>query len=423
MRYTELLLEYDRARALAALSTKFRDAVVKDYVGYYGNNWNTLPRVAELLADPRLPGLVDRAMERIEQADPTPNKKYTQWMARQFASGHPGVNKIEDIESTLSDYVHKFHTLNQRRKLASPFNDINRYKDVYDFMHAMDQHELESPEDDNQGQADRVYEDGDVKVVVPRDQTAACRYGRQTRWCTAATHGTNYFEHYNTQGPLYILIPRKPMYAGEKYQLHFPSGQYMNEDDEPVSLANLTKRFPSLFEWFRNSNDTVIQDRLNHSVTLMHDSDLQSISDEIWRVVYDHFLMPELTQAEAQDHSYYDWLRDQGFVDDDDNVDWERAPPYTEWNSSWADIIENTEKLVHLKPTEMRYVVHTQQEQDMSSSDDIMNWEVTLGHWIEDQAYKYSNRYFFDTKLSQFLKRKVVIQRQGDNIVVDVFAG
>lgn len=411
MRIKELLIEYDRSRALAALGQKFTDAVIKDYIGYYGDNWQSLPRSQELLKDPRLQSLVDRALQRIEQADPTPNKKYTQWMARQFRGSQPGFRKMEDIESTLSDYVHKFHQLNQKKKLPSPYNDINRYRDALQFMEIIDQYDDDS--ETAGGKADKVYEDNSVKVIIPRDQAAACRYGRQTRWCTAAVYGTNYFDDYNRQGPLYILLPKNPKHEGEKYQLHFPSSQYMNEDDEPVTFQEIFGRFPQLLYWFKNRSDPLVTQTLNTSISLADDSVLQLVSDQLWKIVHDDFLIPRLTDAEASDSGYYEWLQEEGYVDDDGKIDWDRAPTYLEYNDNWQGIFDKSERLVHLSPENMRDTVS--RFGWIEDGDNLLVWEKTLSQLLRDDTRRGK---FLSRFLPEFVTKHIVIQQDGDNISV-----
>lgn len=427
MQIKDILLEYDRARALAALGKKFQDAVVKDTIRYYGANWQTLPRAQELLKDPRLPSLVTRAIERIEQADPTPNKKYTQWMARQFASSHPAVSKMEDIESTLSDYVHRFHNLNQRRRLAAPFNDINRYPNAVALMDKIEQTEEDNPET-QQGKADKVYQDDLVTVIIPRDQEAACRYGRQTRWCTAAVHGMNYFDQYNRQGPLYILIPRNPKHNGEKYQLHFASRSWMDENDDPIMIGDLARKFPGLFSWFRATNDDNMRQAFMLSVTLASDSVLEKVSKKTWELVNENFLMPALSDAEISDRGYVEWLESQGLVDDDGLIDWSQAPPYTQYNDNWQDILDYAEKWVDLDPASMRQVVELLNDKYPDDSDTptdgwdfLLNWDKVLNAWLRYN----SRRQYYDifSSMGKWIERHVIITDDGQKVRVEYYAG
>lgn len=369
MRINDILLEYDRTRALAALGKKFQDAVVKNAIRYWGSNWQTLPRAQAILNNPsELQELVQAAIQDIEQADPTPNKKYTQWMARQFTSGLSAVTTLEDVTSTLSDYVTKFHKLNQKRRLQPPLNDINRYRDVYHLMDVLD----DIPDEDQEatGQAKKAYQDSDVSVVIPLDQQAACKYGRQTRWCTAAVHGKNYFNEYNDQGPLYILFPQNPNRQGEKYQLHFPSGQFMDEHDNPVDLSNLlSKRFPQLRDWLKTQPETY------NSIALADNSVLENMSDDIWDHVEDE-VIDVYSDTEANNwNGYFDWLDRQGYVDEDGQVK-DNAPSYGDYDPETMAWMDGMADRVHVSAQDIRLIAQ--------EDDQLDNWIETLADYIKE---------------------------------------
>lgn len=226
--------------------------------------------------------LVDMILGQLEQADPTPNKEYTPWLAKMYANGSA---YLEDILSTAKEHLIKFNKLKKRNKLPSPRNDIMRYADVADFYSVMDEYpdEDEKPLTDK-GQSKVVYEDDTIRVIEPEDKAAACYYGQGTRWCTAATRGNNYFDHYANTSPLFIVIPKKAAYPGEKYQLWFnysigddnitsdadwleayhfygedyideyeESGQFMDEKDRSTELRAIAKRFGPSFSGMINA--------------------------------------------------------------------------------------------------------------------------------------------------------------------------
>jgi len=375
----EQLLEYDRNRARQALGDGLWLAAVRDHLGKTRLSSEQMrnlqnPYLDQVrLSTEQQQQLADHALAEIESADPSTNKKYTQWMARQYANGSEP--KLEDVTSTLADYVDKFHRLNLKRKLPAGENDISRYKTAKQLYSVMDRYD-DPLDDSDQGKADKVYEDGDVKVVIPRDQAAACAYGRQTRWCTAATKGLNYFEQYNRDGPLYILLPKSPQTQGEKYQLHFPSRSYMDQDDDPVDLGwLLTQRFPALGQWFLQNDHPGW--RLRDNIAFVSDDTLQRLSDEIWEIVQP-VVMNEYSQWESHDDGYHDWLRERDYVDEDGNIDWERAPGYNKYNPEAWDWVQNAEQYVHLQPADLRTAVAQANAYGNMDSWDIHDIEEAL---------------------------------------------
>lgn len=66
----------------------------------------------------------------------------------------------------------------------------------------------------------------------------------ESDWCTSAP-GLTWFERYIKDGPLYVVFPqndggkvgRRTGLPEERYQFHFPSGQFMNRDDKQINLV------------------------------------------------------------------------------------------------------------------------------------------------------------------------------------------
>lgn len=404
------MLEYDRSRARQALGDGLWLAMLADILGVQGHSMADIrreaegdPRLKAVLSDPKQQeALANNALEMIERADPSTNKKYTQWMARQFMTSEPN---MEDINSTLADYVTKFHKLSIKRKLAPGENDINRYKTAKQLYLVMDRYEDPDELDAEKGQAEKVYEDGDVIVIVPKNQAAACNYGRKTRWCTAAVHGTNYFDSYNKQGPLYIVIPKHPRTEGAKYQLHFESGQFMDEDDEPIDIGYfLRDQYPGLLEFFmgREKPSEYIRDM----VAFASDETLQQLSDEIWELAQD-VLNDMLSDWEVNDDSFYEWMRSKGYVDEDGEIDWDRAPSYLEYNDDARRWAQDIEEYGHPTPDDLRKMAAEQTSDGTYDEDSIYNLEGYIAH---NMRWKMRRDNMGET-IPDWIDKNIVIKR------------
>jgi hypothetical protein len=272
MRATEFLIEYSRDITKQRLGAQVLDTFRKE-----GSS-----RIRRVLGRDLGPqdsdaDTIEALIRMLEQADPTANKQYMPWLARTYVKGE---TFFEDVLSQVREYLSKFHILNQRRKIPAGRNDILRYSNFGDFMSVVDEYpDPEAPELKDKGEAEEIYQDQQVRVIMPYDQAAACYYGQGARWCTAATKGRNYFNDYAENTPLLIVIPQQPQHPGEKYQLWFDysigdlpvyndddyleayhdrgedyiinneqTGQFMNEKDQPVSLKSLKARFGSSFD-------------------------------------------------------------------------------------------------------------------------------------------------------------------------------
>jgi len=98
-------------------------------------------------------------------------------------------------------------------------------------------------------------------VYIPTNKGAACELGKGTDWCTAAP-GLNYYEEYHSkEDPLIIFIPKNPSYKGEKYQFHFGSQQFMDEEDSEVDIIKLIK-LTSLLAPAKKEFNSEIQEKI-----------------------------------------------------------------------------------------------------------------------------------------------------------------
>ena len=159
--------------------------------------------------------------------------KYGKWLLNQYRQGNLDMNNLSKVRNTI-DFFNRYN-----RQLE--VKDINQYKNidqVYDnvknFMEDPSQATSKSDEvrKIKEMGAEKVYEDNDWLIIVPKTREAAIYYGKGTKWCTASTGGYNYFERYNNEGKLYININKN---TGDKYQFHFESNSFMDAEDKPIT--------------------------------------------------------------------------------------------------------------------------------------------------------------------------------------------
>lgn len=134
-----------------------------------------------------------------------------------------------------------FHPSVDVKKIKiSDLKDINRIQS-FDILYTLDETifhtflrkmKREKEEDASSRAIEEIYNDDNWKIIRPLTESASCKYGANTRWCTASKNH-NMFSHYNDKGPLYILIEK---HTQEKYQFHFQSDQFMDEQDHQIDL-------------------------------------------------------------------------------------------------------------------------------------------------------------------------------------------
>lgn len=368
MRARDFLREYSREKTAGVFGKKLVAAFQKDQ-GYFP------PGVAryhdfiqgktlDQIAPEQLRMIPNIILEMLEGADPTANKEYVQWLAKVYAN--EGV-KLEDLTSKTTEWLQKYDLYKKKRffagadaKLANIMN--LSWRDLWDVSIRADFQDKIAQADEKampKGDAEQVYENDKVRIIIPKDREAACYYGQGTQWCTAATQSQNYFDQYNRSGPMYILLPKSPKYPGEKYQLHFPSGQFMDEQDNSVDniIDLLEMRFGNLVPFFRER-----EPEINNWLVFTPDEILEPLIEKIKTAVNDH-LSELVSDYEVNDDYWYQSLRDEGYVypeghEDEGQIDWDKVADadisYLDYATDLRDLIEDVNDAVDLTPEEVR---------------------------------------------------------------------
>ena len=282
--------------------------------------------------------IVNIALEVIEKKDPSPNKQYVQWVVMRYLDG--GISKFEDILTNIETLLRMHYELKVHRALPAELSDIGKVKDkasIARFYNNILRHfnalQVKKGEAEgtqlSKGEADEVFSNSEMRVVVPKDKEAACYYGQGTQWCTASTSSTNYFDTYNNDGPLYIIIPKNAHHEGEKYQLHFESNQHMDENDGAISIVSLFKsRFKeqSSFDFFDEKGG--LSSHISFADATVFNDIVKAIKEQVKDYLYE-----EMFEWESSDDYYYDWLHDGGYWDEEEDMPSDDAPSYLDYNT------------------------------------------------------------------------------------------
>jgi hypothetical protein len=205
------------------------------------------------------------------------NLSYSDWIIRSYIRG--GIKLFEDIRSRVHPALNRYKELLKKKSIfekiatevkkkepwnTNPISDINRFCGIIGCWHSSGKWDVPGLEsfirhydhllgsdganaDDTKAKSVPIYEDELCRIYHPTTEQESYRIGRGTQWCTAAKEG-NMFNHYNSNGPMYIIVPKREyrQYPQEKYQIHQATGQFMNDQDEPVSFGELLGRFPGI---------------------------------------------------------------------------------------------------------------------------------------------------------------------------------
>lgn len=179
--------------------------------------------------------------------------KYGKWLLSLYMNRQL---KIEDLYKATEylQYFIKYYNIIQVK-------DINKYKSLQDLYNVVSIYmkndgDIATSKSDEVRKikegAEKVYEDNGWLVIIPHTQAASCYYGKGTQWCTAAEYSHNMFDNYNNQGPLYINIDKV---NNLKYQFHFESDSFMDENDNPIEspIADTCELSEGLCDWYREN--------------------------------------------------------------------------------------------------------------------------------------------------------------------------
>ena len=353
MRAKEFIVEYDQTKTIQAYGQKLIQSLLSDK----GNLPSELSQSRFAIqsgetTDQLNQKAIGGILQSLESADPTGKKAYTLWLVKCYAEQKI---KLEDILSKGKDWLSIYIQLKQKNALPPEYSNINKLSfgqlgDVSTNSELLAKLGAKKEVEVDRGQFETILNNSEVRIIHPLDETAAKYYGRGTRWCTAGDSG-NMFNHYNRTGPMFILLPKSPKYDGEKYQIHFSTDQFMDEGDDPVNILDLlTKRFGDIMEVIKEADSAV---KTSYSLLFADDAVLEKLLGDMHDVALAH-VDKILSEWEHEDDDYYSYLQDEGFMDEDGDIDWDRAPPYSDYNSEYEQASREMNNAIDITPKEFK---------------------------------------------------------------------
>jgi hypothetical protein len=180
-------------------------------------------------------------------------ENWVEWLAAQDPS-----KKKSYVNSALKIYDQAKIT----RKVKPEDADIGRFKKLSDFTQMVKNNYGEKEIASNKsvartqeqqffadGEAELIYNTPEWKVVIPKTHPTACYFGRNTEWCTTTKDDPKYFNKYSKNGPLYIILQKK---TNTRWQFHFESGQFMDENDNSINFVDFFLTYLELITVFHH---------------------------------------------------------------------------------------------------------------------------------------------------------------------------
>lgn len=155
------------------------------------------------------------AYNKLLSIDPTPQKKYLEWMIKKYIIMGSKTENLEKFQS-----IRNYYELFNKNLVPKEKRDINSFKNleelddlIRDLANVKTGSEVRRYiKGDDINPEDIVFENDKVTVVMPKNKEDSCKYGKNTKWCTAASSSSNYFDDYyiRQRGALYYVIVKDP---------------------------------------------------------------------------------------------------------------------------------------------------------------------------------------------------------------------
>lgn len=248
------------------------------------------------------PKISDEDFDRVIKLDPTfvdgrdSVGTYGKWLLNLFNKGkldNEGhardlLTRFESDKKYLKNKdIGRFKSLEE---VDEYLNDDENYKDKSHRQEVRDR-QKDRKNADLDMDAEIVYKDNFWTVWTPKTYAASCKLGQGSSWCTASTESDYYYNYYTNQGPLYIVINNSN--EEEKYQFHFPSGQFMDIDDHGIELMQFLHNEEGLYEFFKPEIYGILgleeEDIVDGMITayIYDDHDYKDAFGDEWLVAYE----------------------------------------------------------------------------------------------------------------------------------------
>ena len=180
--------------------------------------------------DDEYDGIIEVAYEE----DPSPTKKYFNWMSKIFIELDQ-----KDLPIEINDLV---LMINYFDKNQHKFEKKDIYQYTYDeFVKKYEESitKITKKELELSG-VEKLYEDDKYLLVRPKNKEASCKYGANTKWCIAS-NTNNYFENYSSGNLFFFVIDKlkEPIPGKKKSKNYFkiaiqynpPTSDWRNKEE------------------------------------------------------------------------------------------------------------------------------------------------------------------------------------------------
>lgn len=161
----------------------------------------------------KYPSVSNTTFKRFEEGDKTKTKKYLPFMLQLWVNRNYHIKNSTDIVNL----VNMFDELLPYIKNKDIYN--KEYKNIEYFLKVIND-AIEEKDDSTfirEEHINIIHECDDYILLQPKTHKGSCKYGANTKWCTASKKDVNTYERYTKQGFLVYLISKRKD-KGNDYQ-------------------------------------------------------------------------------------------------------------------------------------------------------------------------------------------------------------
>lgn len=166
------------------------------------------------------------------------NKAYFEWVYNLIKKGDIDIENLSEVKPLLDSYDSFKRNLPQDKRNIKNFHSFSEFKEYMESLSDDDTTSKKQKQTNiKKNEVERVYEDDEYLVMIPKTQRAACLIGKGTQWCTSADED-NKFNFYSGFGDLYVVVDKN---TNEKYQFHIEQKEYKDETDNDIDIMRFFK--------------------------------------------------------------------------------------------------------------------------------------------------------------------------------------
>jgi hypothetical protein len=209
-----------------------------------------------------------------------------------------GISDLQDFNHKYTDFI--FRGLDQKNdvdlwteigvELVKDFDkyqkqlekkDINQYRSFEELEKALEPFKEREKEKELESQTEKIYEDDNFLVLIPKTIEASCKYGSGTKWCTTVKDA-DHFKRYTTgKQELYYIIRKKGIQTEPHYKVavhinDIGGEKWYDSQDRPMtdsSIELFKEYFPELYSRIVEDNEEKRKPNLKEVDEVFEDMD------------------------------------------------------------------------------------------------------------------------------------------------------